>query len=168
MCTHTLIHIHIWTIKPHWLDLVPFVLTITSCHRFYQSAKIRDFFFFWGGKQCKWCKHGCRSNQQTLLHMVSGSMDQESKKLQWEIKRLKHCFLSLLVFTNQVPLLLDCLCFTVSSNTSKVYLNDYISLLQLEANMQFQGLSLYSTPYSLACITLLVIIVWKLLNAAPD
>jgi len=67
-----------------------------------------------------------------------------------------------------VSLHLDCLCLTVSSNTSKVYLNDHISLPQLEANLQFQVLSLYSTPYSLVSITLPVIIVWKLLIAAPD
>jgi len=111
---------------------------------------------------------GCRSNQQTLLHMTSRSLDQESNKLQWEIKRMKHCFLSLLVFTNQVPLLLDCPRLTLSSNTSKVYLNDHISRPQLEANLQFQVLSLYSTPYSLVSITLPDIIVWKLLTAAPD
>jgi hypothetical protein len=45
-------------------------------------------------------------------------------------------------------LLIKCLCLTVSSKTSKVYLNDYISLPQLEANLLFQVLSLCSTPYS--------------------
>lgn len=76
--------------------------------------------------------------------------------------------LSLLVFTNRVPLLLGCLCLTFSSNTSKVYLNDNISLPQLEANLRFQLLSLYSTPYSLVSITFPVIIIWKLVIAAPD
>jgi len=165
MCT--CIHIHIWTIKPHWPDLVP------NCINHNILQQIPSICQHVGGpppkeKQCKWCKHGCRSNQQTLLHMASGSLDQESNKLHWEIKRLKHCFLSLLVFTNQVPLLLGCLCLTLSSKTSKVYLNDHISRPQLETNFQLQVLWLYSTPYSLVSITFHVIIIWKLLLAATD